>query len=224
MDTKAAWNGWSRFSLMGSQESCAWNTGVRHPTTFTLALGQWLGAWLPQHWRSESVGSRQRASLSTKQHQEIQLRPVYIWQHTMLVILTLSLLFNPSMAAFIEFENCLPPSVINNNPLQLQFIPLYVYATFNTTAASHNLNVTVYGNVSGSTWPPPPAWNDTQYWANPNETLGKILDVSPVNLASTLLASFNVLSYTPYNSLAMRFANNTIQGQFPLAPVFTPNA
>lgn len=231
MDNKAVRNGWTRFSSTRNRRLCAWNTGDGHSIGFTIALRQWFRAWLPQHWRGENVEIRQQADCLTKQHRQIQTRPACFWQHTMLVFLALSLLFKSSVAAFIDFENCLAPSVINNNPLQLQLIPLYVYAAFNTTAASHHLNVTVYGNVSGfplSGNPPPailPAWNDTQYWTNTSETAGKIMDVNPVNnLASTLFVSFNVLSYTPYNPSATRFANTTLQGQFPLAPVFTPNA
>lgn len=230
MDNKAARNAWSRFSATRIQRMCAWNTAIWDSLGFTIALGQWCRAWLPQHWWSDNMESRQQANHSTKQHRQIQIRPAYFWQQTMLVFLALSLLFKTSVAAFIDFENCLAPSVINN-PLQLQFTPLYVYASFNTTAESHNLNVTVYGNISGFALagnPPPatlPAWNDTQYWANTSETAGKIMDVSPVNnLASTLFVSFNVLSYTPYNSQAMRFANHTLQGQFPLVPVFTTDA
>lgn len=228
MDSKAAWKGWSRFCSMGCQESRVWDIGARSPRALTLTLGQWWGPWVSRHWRSLKLGSSQRANLSTEQRRQIQIRPVYFWQHTMLLSLALSLLFSHSTAAFIDFENCLPPSTINSNPVQLQFIPLYVYATFNTTAASHSLNITVYGNVSGSANPPQaslPAWNDTQYWTNQSEMAGKILDVSPAtNLVSTLFVSFNVLSYTPYAPAATRFANTTIQGQFPLAPVFTPNA
>ena len=226
MGTKVAWSGWSRFPLMGIQELCAWETGVRHRAALTLGLGQWLRAWVSQHSRRENKGSGQLANHSTKQQRWTQIRSACFWQHTMVVILTLSLLVNHSIAAFIEFENCLTPSIINNPPLQLQLVPLHVYAKFNTTATSHNLNITVYGNVSGSATPTVPLepWDDTQYWANSSATTGKILDVSPTsNVASTLFASFNVLSYTPYSLGATRFANTTLQGQFPLAPVFTPN-
>ena len=225
MGTKVACNGWPRFSLMRSKKSRAGQTGLKCHTAFSLDLGQWLRAWLPQRWRGENIEPSPRPNHSAMRRWQKQIRPAYLLQYTMLLLLVMSLLVNPSTAAFIYFENCLAPSVINSNPLQLQFVPLHVYAAFNTTAASRNLNVTVYGNVSGLATPGPyPAPNDPQ-WTNPNETVGKIVDVSePDNLASTLFASFNVLSYTPYNLGATRFANTTIQGQFPLAPVFTANA
>lgn len=219
MGTKAAWSGWSRFPWMGMQEPCAWDTGVRHRAALTLGLGLWLRAWLAQHSRRENVGPRQQANHSTEQQRQTQIPSACFLQHTMLVILTLSLLVNHSIAAFIEFQNCLTPS-INNEP---QLVPLHVYATFNVTANSHKLNITVYGNVSSSA--NPALWNDTQYWTNSSATAGKILDVNPTtSLASTLFASFDVLSYTLYSLGPTRFANATLQGKFPLAPVFTPNA
>ncbi|KAL8795845.1 MAG: hypothetical protein Q9195_001725 [Heterodermia aff. obscurata] len=124
----------------------------------------------------------------------------------------------PSKAAFVGFKDCLSPNVINSVPKQLQFTPLLVWASFNSST-SHNLNVTVYGNVSGQatlqnppTNPLDPSWND------PNSTLGKIVDV-PKNI-TTLTGTFNVLDYTPYEIPATRFCNTTVHGQCPIAPVF----
>ena len=124
----------------------------------------------------------------------------------------------PSKAAFVGFKDCLSPNVINSDPKQLQFTPLLVWASFNSSA-SHNLNVTVYGNVSGQateqnppTNPLDPSWND------PNSTLGKIIDV-PKNI-TTLTGTFNVLDYTPYEVPATRFCNTTLHRQCPIAPVF----
>ena len=130
----------------------------------------------------------------------------------------LILFVKPSDAAFVGFKDCLSPNVINSNPKQLQFTPLLVWASFNSST-SHNLNVTVYGNVSGQatqqklpTNPLDPSWND------PNSTLGKIIDV-PKNI-TTLTGAFNVLSYTPYEIPATRFCNTTVLGHCPIAPVF----
>ena len=124
----------------------------------------------------------------------------------------------PSKSAFIGFKDCLSPSVINSEPKHLQFTPLLVWASFNSST-SHNLNVTVYGNVSGQatqenlpTDPLDPSWND------PNSTLGKIIDV-PKNI-TTLTGTFNVLDYTPYKVPATRFCDTTVHGQCPIAPVF----
>ena len=99
------------------------------------------------------------------------------------------LLSNISAAHFIPFDNCLSddtknPYVDDNNPLPLQFDPLFVWAAFNSTAPSHNLNMTVYGNVTGVArkirLPSSPA--DAQ-WSNANNTEGKIpvLAVYPGN-------------------------------------------
>ncbi len=140
-------------------------------------------------------------------------------------MLLMSLMYlQPVGAAFISFENCLSPNIINSNPLQLQFKPLFVYAAFNSTAASHNINVTVYGNVTGiATQQPYPAPNDPQ-WANPNDTVGKIPDVDKTNNKfSTLTATFNVLDYTPYDAPATQFCNTTVHGRCPLSPAFTAN-
>jgi len=138
--------------------------------------------------------------------------------------ITLAGLIKPAAAAYVNFENCLSPNIVNSNPLQLQFVPLHFYASFNTTFPSHNLNVTVYGNVSGvATQVPYPAPNDPQ-WTNPNSTIGKIVDLSePNNKYSTLFAKFSVLSYTPYEATPSRFCNATIHGRCPLGPSFAAN-
>ena len=141
-------------------------------------------------------------------------------------MLLMSLLYlQPVSAAFITFENCLSPNIVNSNPLPLQFRPLFVYAAFNSTAASHNINVTVYGNVAGiATQQPYPDPHDPQ-WANPNATVGKIPDVDKVNNKfSTLTATFNVLDYTPYDAPPTKFCNTTVHGQCPLGPAFFANA
>ena len=141
-------------------------------------------------------------------------------------VLLMSLLYlQPVGAVSINFENCLSPNIINSDPPLLQFRPLLVHAAFNSTAASHNINVTVYGNVSGKAtqenYPPP---GDPQ-WANPNATLGKIpLADKATNLQSTFHAVFNVLDYTPYSSPAAGFCGTLVHGQCPLGPVFYANA
>jgi len=102
---------------------------------------------------------------------------------------------------------------------------LHFWVTFNTTTPSHSLNVTVYGNVSGlATLEKLPGPNDPQ-WKNPNDTKGKIIDLSPSNNKfSTLFSKFNVLSYTPYEAPPQRFCNTSIHGECPLGPAFFANA
>ncbi|MCJ1313712.1 hypothetical protein MMC25_007392 [Agyrium rufum] len=132
----------------------------------------------------------------------------------------------PSLAVFVPFENCLNKDVLNSNPLQLQWVPLFVDAVFNRSDSNYNLNVTLYGNVAGiATKQPYPLPNDTQ-WSNPNDTVGKITDQSPTNpkpTYSTLQASFDVLSYSPYAPGPSRFCTSVIQGECPIAPVFFKN-
>lgn len=131
-----------------------------------------------------------------------------------------------AQAAFVEFVNCLDEVVINSEPRVLQFVPLNVSAAFyNSENASHLLNVTVYGNVTGQlyngTYPAP----DDPSWSNPNDTTGKIVDVEPdAKLATTLFGSFNVLSYTPYNAAPARFCENVVNEACPIGPVFYRNS
>ena len=130
-----------------------------------------------------------------------------------------------STAAFVTFENCMSPNIVGSDPRQLQFRPLFVKATFNATAQSHNLNVTVYGNVSGvATLEPLPRFGDP-HWDDPKETLGKIPELDIFNNKyTTLKAAFKVLDYTPYTADPVPFCSRLIKGQCPLAPSFLANA
>ncbi|KAL8907769.1 MAG: hypothetical protein Q9171_005727 [Xanthocarpia ochracea] len=158
---------------------------------------------------------------ATRRHQRGK---IIAWDVVKLSILLL-LFIRTSCAAYIDFENCLGPDFIST-ALQrqglLQFIPLHVWASFNTSAPSHTLNITVYGNISGiATNESRPAWNDSQSWLDDTKTLGKIVDEDKTNNRwSTFFARFNVLNYTPYKAEASRFCNNTIHQQCPLSPVF----
>ncbi|KAI9680918.1 MAG: hypothetical protein M1829_000998 [Trizodia sp. TS-e1964] len=144
--------------------------------------------------------------------------PMLLW-----TLLLCSILCSQARAAFVSFENCLDPIIINSSPLQLQFIPSVAAATFNTTDSSHNMNVTVWGNVSGSATPltplPPPT---DRSWTNPNITVGKIADIEGT-VASTLSSKVTYLSYTPYQNYS-RFCDQLINGTCPLGPVFVANS
>lgn len=78
----------------------------------------------------------------------------------------LLLLVHGATAAFISFENCMDTAIVNSNPKQLQFTPLYLNAHFDAADPAHNLNITIYGNVSGQArtgiYPPAtdPSWTD----------------------------------------------------------------
>lgn len=151
--------------------------------------------------------------------------PPNILSPHLLVFLLLSFFTSFTQAVFINFENCLDPGIVQSDPLQLQFIPLYFSARFNRTAPSHNLNITIYGNVSGQatvgTYPPP----DDKSWSDPKITFGKIVDVSPSNNKyATLFSTFKVLTYTPYAAPASQFCLSTVNTSCPIAPAFSANA
>ena len=147
------------------------------------------------------------------------------------VLLVICLPIRLSTAAFINFDNCLSPNIIQSNTQSndlkpLQFVPLFVWATFNQSAGIYNLNVTAYGNVAGiATKQPYPKDTDPQ-WANPNETVGKIPDIygsGPGALYTTFTTEFNVLYYTPYAPDAARFCNTSSLTPCPVGPVFNFN-
>lgn len=136
-----------------------------------------------------------------------------------IVLIAIVAITEPAAAASVNFENCMSPILVFGQ--QLQFVPLFVNATFNSSAISHNLNITVYGNVTGRTQNDPLPDPTDRHWVNPNETEGKIPDLSPDNNKyTTLKTTFNVLDYTPYNADPSRFCDSIVQGKCPLAPSF----
>jgi len=137
---------------------------------------------------------------------------------------TVCLSIGPANGAFINFDNCLPTSVTKSNPLQLQWIPLFFDAKFNTTDGNYTLTTQIYGNVSGQQFAGsyPPA--DSPQWSNPKDTFGKIADVGTANKYSTLLADFTVLTYDAYNAKASQFCPSLVSGKCPLGPDFNSNA
>lgn len=196
--------------------------------------------WQPS-WSGDSLNERplnpscpQQGSLATiwTRRAEMPLR----WRRRRsfgtlgyLVVLIASLWVVPTSAVFIDFQNCLSESYQNDQPLQLQFDPLYMNAVFNTTDSSHNLHITVWGNVSGSGPTDlvilPPA--NASYWTKNETNLGgKIEDVpdpTGVNKLTTLFNKVNVLTYEPWNE-TVEFCNQLINGTCPLAPSFKANA
>jgi hypothetical protein len=145
-----------------------------------------------------------------------------------LLALILSIWTIPTSAAFIEYQNCLSEAYQNDTLLSLQFVPNFVNAVF-TADSSHNLNVTVFGNVTGSgpnplvDLPPP----GDQAWTNDTVTKGKIEDIPDPSLATpkytTLFNKVNVLTYQPWNQ-SIAFCSQLINTSCPLGPVFTGNA
>ena len=129
-----------------------------------------------------------------------------------------------SEAAFVNFENCLSPSITNSPlPQLLQFVPLFAWVSFNATAPSHNLNYTVYGNVAGiATQQLYPNETDPQ-WRNPNETVGKIPDLGGnpgEEKYTTFSTALKVLGYVPYNPPDTRLCNTSALTSCPFTPHF----
>lgn len=133
----------------------------------------------------------------------------------------------------VNFENCLPSNYIYSNQesdqVQLQWIPVFVDAVFDTQNPSHNLRVTVWGNVTGRVGtdplPPPGSAN----WSDPELVLnGKILNepdpTAPVaqRKVTTLHNKVDVLTYEPY-FLNLNFCDSILNGSCPLGPVFDDN-
>jgi len=140
------------------------------------------------------------------------------------ILLFALVVFAPlSEAAFINFTDCLSEGILDsNNPQILQFVPLFFDVHFNETDPKHNLNITIYGNVTGQAttgpYPPPndPSWND------PTSSFGKIVNAT-VNY-TTLFAEYDVLTYTAYSAPAAQFCPSVINESCPLGPLFFANA
>lgn len=139
-------------------------------------------------------------------------------------ILMLYAALKPVAAAKIPFENCLPESYINNVPTPLQWVPVWVDASFNSVEPKHTLSVTMWGNVTGAfanvTLPPP----DSPDWQDPSKPDGKILgqpepDVPNPKL-TTLHSKIEVLTYEPWSENTNFCNTSLINGSCPLAPRF----
>ncbi|KAG0651035.1 hypothetical protein D0Z07_2495 [Hyphodiscus hymeniophilus] len=149
-----------------------------------------------------------------------------------MLLLLISLWAVPTSAVLVDFQNCLSEGYQNDTPTQLQFDPLFMNAVFNTTDSSHNLNITVWGNVTGSGPGSgnevrlPPA-NDTYWGTNETNLGGKIENIPEpppgVNKFTTLFNKVNVLTYEPWSN-TVNFCDQLINASCPLAPSFSANA
>lgn len=141
-----------------------------------------------------------------------------------MALLCVMLWATPAMAVLLDYDNCLSQTILESDPLQLQYVPLDVAVKFNLSDPLHRLSVTVYGNVSGTAdrlvnYPPV---NDPS-WKDPNSTVGKIVDLSiSNNKYTTLLTSFDVLNFVAFTN-ASQFCQSLTQGDCPLGPVFDYN-
>ncbi|GJC99748.1 integral membrane protein [Colletotrichum higginsianum] len=150
-----------------------------------------------------------------------RMRPLPSRSFAALLVLLVCLLIRPVSAVLIPFDNCLPDSYRNFNPLPLQWNPVYIDARFDTENPDHSLQIIVWGNVAGSyrdvTLPPP---NDP-LWVDPNYTDGKILDFTRQgNKVTTLASKVNVLTYEPFSNVSSFCDYSLVNGSCPLSPVF----
>ncbi|KAF6820370.1 integral membrane protein [Colletotrichum plurivorum] len=136
-----------------------------------------------------------------------------------LVLLVLAcFLSKPATAVLIPFDNCLSDNYRASTGLQWN--PLFVDARFDTDEPAHNLQIIVWGNVSGSYTAgdiPPmgdPAWEDD------TKITGKILHEPPGDNYTTLDARLNVLTYQPYFHKTFFCNDSLVNGTCPLGPVF----
>jgi hypothetical protein len=124
-------------------------------------------------------------------------------------------------AAFIHFTNCLSPQMTNSR--NLQFRPLYLDARYDDENSRHTLNVTVYGNVTGTTNIALP-YPDSSNWNVPDPNFN-IID-APENY-TTLFAQVDVLSYSAWHPEPLRFCeytvNQTENEGCPWGPLFNVN-
>ncbi|CAK7564780.1 MAG: hypothetical protein SEPTF4163_002681 [Sporothrix epigloea] len=132
----------------------------------------------------------------------------------------------PANAASVAFQNCLPDDYLDNeDPVLLQWIPLYVDASFSDVGnGNRKLLVTMYGNVTGSrTLAPLPPWN-SPLWNDTSDTDGKIArepdSTSSAPKLTTLHKKIEVLTYEPWNNDADFCAESLTNASCPLAPVF----
>lgn len=130
----------------------------------------------------------------------------------------------PAAAVEISFQNCLTESYRDNDPPRLQWVPEHVEAVFDTTTDKHNLQVIVWGNVTGSMnrFTPPPAGDP--YWNNDDEEEGKIVETPEPDaqrvVATTLLRQVEVVTYRPYRDVVNFCTEGVVDDSCPVGPVF----
>lgn len=143
-------------------------------------------------------------------------------------VLLFSMLVQVATAAFIPFDNCLPESYKNNVPVPLQWVPLFVDATFNMTDPKHTLQVTMWGNVTGAFFNVTLPLANSSDWTDLTKTDGKIIDEpdpgSANPMLTTLHSKINFLTYIPWNDNT-NFCNTSLHNATcPLGPVFDGNS
>lgn len=175
----------------------------------------------------EDQGDHQSLALSqrrTSQQLSTSRRTLGLMAHLLLLFLWII----PTSAVLLRFENCISDSYLNSSPLKLQFVPQYLDAVFQSSDPDHNLNITVWGNVTGggpeTQFVLPPA--NSSYWTtNRTDAGGKIENLPVDNFfrATTLFNKVNVLTYEPYEATEA-FCDALLNRECPVSPVFSTNA
>lgn len=137
----------------------------------------------------------------------------------------------PVAAVRVPFTNCLDESHVAAN--RLQWKPLYADAKFDTTNPQHQLDVVVWGNVTGyqdPSNPPPTLAQDPNrlYWKNDSQSNGKIIQSanpdSADSKATTLIRRVDMLSYRPLNDRVYFCKEALNGGTCPLGPYFNTSS
>ena len=151
-----------------------------------------------------------------------------------LFLLALQLLWVQSATAvLIPFDNCLDKSYQMDKPTRLQWVPLFVDASFERFDGPddrHTLKLTMWGNVTGVaasgniTLPSP---DNSDFWKDPSKHDGKIVAVpepeSTQPKVTTLFTNINVLTYNEATERTDFCRQSLNQGTCPLAPVWDFN-
>ena len=144
--------------------------------------------------------------------------------HMWCLLLLILSFATPSEEHFVPFTNCLNKGIqTSDDPKRLQFVPLFVNASIENLAPTHNLNITVLGNVTGvgrKIEVPKPS--DPQ-WADPKNPDGKIPDTAGnpgQEKYTTFTTSLNVLDYKLWSPDPSRFCNTSALTPCPWTPVF----
>ena len=120
-------------------------------TVATSALNALLTSSSPENIPAFSRSRRPGSTMATTSTSPSILSPHShglrgLWIVSLVI---LSLFTTQTSAALVTFTNCLPDDV-QRSPTHLQFTPLAVNAKFDLKSVPYVLNVTVYGNVTGT--------------------------------------------------------------------------
>jgi hypothetical protein len=191
------------------------------------------GAGLPPITSQAEIPTLQPAQRPPRSRRKRCAMPSVCGTPVLLVLLALTSFLPLASAVFVNFENCLEKLFLTgvtgeNGALvpYLAFTPKYVWASLDTADSKHDLNLTVYGMVSGQMdrGVLPDRNNDT-YWADPTNTFGKIVESDPgTNKYTTLFTGFRVLTYSAGNLEPRPFCSTLLNETCPIAPAFRANA